>query len=170
LLAPLLGGLFLLTASGEVQAPPSKGLTYVPLNPLRLRVGRIEIQKSYVPLKRSPYVDHLFHTPPGVMLQQWILDRFIPEGGDGSGDYALITLEEAYVIEERLPAPPDSDLGSWLTTTSGEQYRARGKIEIMDARGMGTGMFELELRHGGGWWATSPFSSVITLGFYWRKT
>lgn len=112
--------------------PPATGLSYLMAPQMRLAVGRIEVSKSYTPTPQEASLSALFPVAPSVMVQQWIRDRFVPTGGEGS---AFITIEEASVVEKRLPGTPG--LKGLFTTDQTERYTARVavKIEIKDARG-----------------------------------
>lgn len=126
---------FFVYGCSNVSVPQPKGLTYIVSDPIYLRVDRLEIQKKYVSSKKFPYVDHLFPTPPSVMVQQWVKDRLVPQGSGGTGDHVLLTIEDASVVEERLH--PSSGLKSLFITNQSERYNARisVKIEIIDAQG-----------------------------------
>lgn len=125
----------LLTLSACASAPKtpsSTGLSYLMAPQMRLLVSRIEVSKSYMPSPKDASVEQLFPIAPSVMIQQWIRDRFSPAGGEGS---ALITIEEASVIEKRLPGT--LGLRGLFTTDQTERYDAQVavKVEIKDSRG-----------------------------------
>jgi hypothetical protein len=126
--------LFLVCLSGCTTSslPKAPGLHYLAAPQIQLRVGRLEIARQYTPPQKEPYVDHLFAMTPAVMVQQWARERFVPAGGVG---HAVITVEDASVIEKRLP--PQGGLKNLFTSQMVERYDARVvvKIEMMDERG-----------------------------------
>ncbi|MGL5783934.1 MAG: hypothetical protein ACRCYZ_00315 [Alphaproteobacteria bacterium] len=121
-----------LSGCGTSPLPRAPGLNYLVAPQIQLRVGRLEIAKRYAPPQKDPYVDHLFAMTPAVMVQQWARERFVPAGGAG---HAVITVEDASVVEKRLPS--QGGLNNLFASQMSERYDARVvvKIEIMDERG-----------------------------------
>lgn len=120
----------LLTAcvpTAEMPAPV--GLAYLANKPLHLNVARVEVIKKYQSSSIPPHVENDFPIPPVAMIQQWVQDRLLPVGKTG---HAVVTIEEASVIETSLKGTPGFK-GLFIVDQS-EQYDANMsvKIEIFD--------------------------------------
>lgn len=123
----------LLTAcSPSAELPPPVGLNYLANKPLRLNVARVEVIKKYQSSSTPPHVENNFPIPPVAMIQQWVQDRLLPVGKAG---YAVVTIEEASVIETSLKGTPG--FKGMFTVDQSEQYDANMsvKIEIFDDQG-----------------------------------
>lgn len=124
---------FVLTACApSVQLPEPIGLAYLSQKPIALNVARVEVIKKYQSSSTPPHVENDFPVPPVAMIQQWVQDRLLPVGKAG---YAVVTIEEASVIEEALPVT--RGLHGLFTVDQSEQYKAKMsvKIEIFDDAG-----------------------------------
>lgn len=123
----------LLTACApSAELPPPVGLAYLENKPLRLNVARIEVIKKYQSSSTPPHVENSFPIPPVAMIQQWVQDRLLPVGKTG---YAVVTIEDASVIETSLSGTPGFQ--GMFTVDQSEQYDASMsvKIEIFDDLG-----------------------------------
>lgn len=123
----------LLTAcapSAELPAPI--GLTYLANKPISLKVARVEVIKKYQSSSTPPHVENSFPVPPVAMIQQWVQDRLLPVGKTG---YAVVTIEDASVIETSLKGTPG--FKGMFTVDQSEQYDANMsvKIEVFDDQG-----------------------------------
>src|ERR1700722_7731816 len=90
----------LLTACApSAELPPPVGLNYLAATPICLNVARVEVIKKYQSSSTPPHVESNFPVPPVAMIQQWVQDRLLPVG---KKDYAVVTIEDASVIERAL--------------------------------------------------------------------
>jgi len=107
-------------------------LTSQHLKSLSLDVAKLEIIHSYNQPMTSPYVEHLFHTPPSVALNSWARDRL---RSVGTKDFARFTIIEASVIETKLDKQKGI-MGLFIKDQS-ERYDAvlEAKLEIFDDSG-----------------------------------
>lgn len=94
--------LFLASCS-SVQMPEPVGLAYLSNKPLRLNVARVEVVKQYQSSSKPPHVENELPVPPTAMIQQWAQDRLLPVGKGGG--HAVVTIEEASVVEKSLKGP-----------------------------------------------------------------
>jgi hypothetical protein len=117
--------------------PEPVGLAYLSNKPLRLNVARVEVVKQYQSSSRPPHVENELPVPPTAMIQQWAQDRLLPVGKGGS--HAVITIEEASVVEKSLKGP--GGLKKVFTSNPSEEYEAKMsvKIEIFDEFGNAKG-------------------------------
>lgn len=101
--------------------------------PIRLTVGRIDIENDYQPPYRAPNVEHLFPVPPGTALENWARDRLVAAGGSGS--LARFTIHTASVIETNLPQA--KGIASAFTVEPAERYdmTLQATLDIIDAAG-----------------------------------
>jgi hypothetical protein len=118
------------------QLPPPIGLNYLANKPIRLNVTRVEVVKKYQSSSTPPHVENDFPIPPVAMIQQWVQDRLVPVGSSG---YAVVTIEEASVVESPLPGTPG--LRGMFTVDQSEQYDANMsvRIEVFDDAGNSKG-------------------------------
>lgn len=118
------------TPSADLPAPI--GLAYLANKPLHLNVARVEVIKKYQSSSTPPHVENDFPVPPVAMIQQWVQDRLLPVGKTG---YAVVTIEDASVIETSLKGTPG--FKGWFTVDQSEQYDANisVKIEVFDDSG-----------------------------------
>lgn len=92
--------LFLLAAcETPVQVKDQPELGFKHLGPLKLNVARIDVVSHYRPTHQSPYVEHLFPTPPAKAIQIWAKDRLRAVGKTGS---ARLVITKASAIEVKL--------------------------------------------------------------------
>jgi hypothetical protein len=123
----------LLTACApSAELPDPVGLAYLANKPIRLNVSRVEVIKKYQSSSVPPHVENSFPVPPVAMIQQWVQDRLLPVGKCG---YAVVTIEEASVIESSLKGTPG--FKGMFTVDQSEQYDANMsvKVEIFDDLG-----------------------------------
>lgn len=123
----------LLTAcTPHADLPEPVGLAYLANKPIRLNVSRVEVIKKYQSSSTPPHVENNFPVPPVAMIQQWVQDRLLPVGKCG---YAVVTIEEASVIESSLQGT--SGFKGMFTVDQSEQYDANMsvKVEIFDDLG-----------------------------------
>ena len=113
-----------------------KGLPYIAEHPMRLDLDRIEVVKAYAAPGKLPNVEHQFPVPPTALVQQWVQDRLLPIGRE---DYAVVTIEDASVIES--PLPRTTGVSSWFTIDQTERYDAsiKVKVEVFDRAGHSRG-------------------------------
>jgi hypothetical protein len=124
--------LILAACAPSAQLPDPLGLAYLANKPIRLNVARVEVVKKYQSSSTLPHVENDLPVPPVVMIQQWVQDRLLPVGKTG---YAVVTIEDASVIEKRLPGT--AGMRGMFTVDQSEQYDAKMsvKIEIFDDAG-----------------------------------
>ncbi|HUX78920.1 MAG TPA: hypothetical protein VMW10_04130 [Alphaproteobacteria bacterium] len=124
--------LILAACSPSAQLPEPLGLAYLANKPIHLNVSRVEVVKKYHSSSTLPHVENDLPVPPVVMIQQWVQDRLLPVGKTG---YAVVTIEDASVIEKRLPGT--TGMRGMFTVDQSEQYDAKMsvKIEIFDDAG-----------------------------------
>ncbi len=128
---------FLLVAcSPAARLPEPLGLAYLARSPLSLNVARVEVVKKYQSSSKPPHVENDFPVPPVAMIQQWTQDRLLPVGKTG---YAVVTIEEASVIETSLKKT--KGVQSFFTVDQSEKYDAdlSVRIEIFDDLGNSKG-------------------------------
>lgn len=128
--------LFLGACSPSSQLPEPIGLAYLTNKPLRLNVARVEVIKKYQSSSTPPHVENDLPMPPVAMIQQWVQDRLLPMGKTG---YAVVTIEDASVIEASLPGT--KGFKGMFTVDQSERYDAKMsvKIEIFDDAGNAKG-------------------------------
>lgn len=126
-----------------------KGLPYIAEHPIRMDLDRIEVVKAYAPPKKLPNVEHQFPVPPTGLVQQWVQDRLLPIGRE---DYAVLTIQDASVVES--PLPRTTGMSSWFTIDQTERYDAKVKVklEVFDRTGRSRGFAS----------ATSTGSQTVT--------
>jgi hypothetical protein len=128
--------LLLVACTPSAQLPTPVGLAYLAHKPIHLNVSRVEVIKQYQSSSTPPHVENDFPMPPVAMIQQWVQDRLLPVGKTG---YAVVTIEEASVIEKSLQGT--KGLKGMATVDQSEQYDAKMsvKIEIFDDAGNSKG-------------------------------
>ncbi|MBY0501918.1 MAG: hypothetical protein K2P93_07970 [Alphaproteobacteria bacterium] len=128
----------------STRLPEPVGLAYLANKPIRLNVSRVEVIKQYQSSSNRPHVENDLPVPPVAMIQQWVQDRLLPIGKTG---YAVVTIEEASVLETPLKGTPG--FKGMFTVDQSEQYDARVsvKIEIFDDFGKSKG-FAYARAHG----------------------
>lgn len=136
LFAPIIA--LMILAGCQTTPPPAQlpEITFAHLPPLKLAVGNLSIRQAYRPKMTAPYVDHLFPTPPVLVVQRWAEERLVPQGGGSSISFTIVDASVREVALERI-----GGLRGALTTEQSERYEARieAVAEILDAQGMGTG-------------------------------
>lgn len=135
--ATLIAAAVLLAACApSTPMPDPVGLAYLAHKPIQLNVSRVEVVKKYQSSSIPPHVENNFPVPPIAMLQQWVQDRLLPVGKSG---YAVVTIEDASVIESALKGTPG--LRGVFTADQSEQYDATMsvRIEIFDDCGTSKG-------------------------------
>ena len=122
----------LIACTPHADLPEPVGLAYLANKPIRLNVSRVEVIKKYQSSSTPPHVENNFPVPPVAMIQQWVQDRLLPVGKCG---YAVVTIEEASVIESSLQGT--SGFKGMFTVDQSEQYDANMsvKVEIFDDLG-----------------------------------
>lgn len=122
--------------SPSPRLPEPVGLTYLAEKPLHLSVSRVEVVKRYKSSSTPPHVENDMPVPPVAMIQQWVQDRLVPVGNSG---YAVVTIEEASVIE--TPLKGTKGLQGYFTVDQSERYDAKMsvKIEVFDDSGHSKG-------------------------------
>lgn len=125
-------GVMLTACAPSAELPAPVGLAYLANKPIRLNVARIEVIKKYQSSSTPPHVENNFPVPPIAMIQQWVQDRLLPIGKTG---YAVVTIEDASVIETSLKGTPG--FKGMFTVDQSEQYDASMsvKIEVFDDLG-----------------------------------
>lgn len=68
--------------------------------PIRLNVAQINVVETYKAPMAAPNVDHTMPTPPIVAVKQWVGQRLVAGGAQGTLE---VTVEDASVKETRLP-------------------------------------------------------------------
>lgn len=136
--------LVLTACAPSSKLPEPVGLAYLSNKPIRLNVTRVEVVKQYQSSSTPPHVENDFPVPPVAMIQQWVQDRLLPVGKTG---YAVVTIEDASVIETELKGT--EGFKGMFTLDQSEQYDAKVsvKIEIFDDSGTSKG-FAYARAHG----------------------
>ncbi|NQU62083.1 MAG: hypothetical protein HQ512_13215 [Rhodospirillales bacterium] len=89
--------LFLLAAcETPVKSVSQPELGFKHLGPLKLNVAKIDVVARHRPPLKSPYVEHLFPTPPMKAVQIWARDRLQAVGKTGT---ARLVINKASAIE-----------------------------------------------------------------------
>jgi len=116
----------------SAEMPTPVGLSYLATKPICLDVTRAEVIEKYQSSSVPPHVENNFPVPPVAMIQQWVQDRLLPVGKTG---YAVVTIEEASVIETSLKGT--SGFKGMFTVDQSEQYDANMsvKVEVFDDAG-----------------------------------
>ena len=111
-------------------------LTFQHLKSLNLKIAKLKIINSYNPPMDAPNVDHLFNTPPALVLNRWAKDRLRAVGTNGYGQFTII---EASVTETKLEKK--KGIIALLSKDQSERYDAilEAKLEIFDDRGLSKG-------------------------------
>ena len=126
----LLGGL---TAACAFDDPQNRfaDITFAHLPDIRLDVGDVRIEQTYVSPGRDPNVEHIFPVKPEDAALRWGQDRLEAEGDRLVFRYIV---REASVTETALET--ESGVTGLLTTDQAERYDARIVIdmEILDGR------------------------------------
>ena len=126
----LLGGF---TAACTFDDPQNRfaDITYAHLPDIRLDVGEVRIEQTYVEPGRDPNVDHVFPVKPKDAAVRWGQDRL-----EAEGDLLVLRyiVREASVTETALETK--SGVTGLLTTDQAERYDARIVIDmqILDGR------------------------------------
>ena len=100
-------------------------LTYRHLPPIKLAVGRIEVEDAYTPPLRAPNVEHEFPLSPAAAARRWSDDRIRAVGEKGS---VKVTLREASVVEVALKKT--EGLTGAVTADQSERYDGTIVMEI----------------------------------------
>ena len=126
----LLGGL---TAACAFDDPQNRfaDITFAHLPDIRLDVGDVRIEQTYVSPGRDPNVEHRFPVKPEDAALRWGQDRLEAEGDRLVFRYIV---REASVTETALET--ESGVTGLLTTDQAERYDARIVIDmqILDGR------------------------------------
>lgn len=126
----LFGGL---TAGCAFDDPQNRfaDITFAHLQDIRLDVGDVRIEQTYVSPGRDPNVEHIFPVKPEDAALRWGQDRLEAEGDRLVFRYIV---REASVTETALET--ESGVTGLLTTDQAERYDARIVIDmqILDGR------------------------------------
>jgi hypothetical protein len=100
--------------------------------PFRVDVAEVALIESYLPPLRAPHVEHESPMPPVVPMRNWVRDRLIADGADGS---LKATVVDAHITETLLSV--NEDLAANLTTEQGVRFdgRVEMRLEILDRAG-----------------------------------
>lgn len=126
-------------ATGEAPPPPPPPADFAFLTRLRLDVAEIQVDDRLgppAPNDRGPRVA----VPPATYLRAIARDRFL---ADGTAGRAIVTLQQAEVIEVRLPAR-----GSLFTAEVDTRYEGRMamRLDVIAPDGSPAGFAEAEVR------------------------
>lgn len=122
---PLVFLLFLAACSSHPPTGDFAEITFEHLPDIRLDVREVEIREDYVPPLAPPNVDHLFSPRPGSVAERWAEDRLVAAG---SGRYAIYTVHNASIVEERLEV--ETGISGAVTIDQAERYTAHIEVEI----------------------------------------
>lgn len=132
---PLFIALIAFAAAACETAPSPKlpELTFTHLPPLTLGVSDIEIQYSFKPAMKEPYVDHVFPVPPQKALRQWATDRLKSRGGTERARFIVL---DGSIKEEKFPV--DQSFSAHFKKEQSERYEAsvEAVLEFIDANGV----------------------------------
>jgi hypothetical protein len=98
---------------------------FIDLAPIVLDVAAVEVVDAWNPPGRPPNVDHQFPDPPASALSRWAAQRFVAGGSAGR---AVVTIEEAGVVEERLETT--GGIRGVFTVDQAERYSAVLRVSI----------------------------------------
>jgi len=106
-------------------------ITYAHLSDIRLDVGEVQIEQTYVPPGQAPNVEHRFPVSLKDMAAQWGKDRLVAAGDRLTFRYIV---REASAIETVLPR--ETGVTGLLTTEQSERYETHVVIEmqVLDGR------------------------------------
>ena len=94
----ILGGFLILSC---VQSPPAKNfvdLSFSHLPLIHLNVNSISINRNFLSIKKSPYIEHLFPIEPVEAAEQWVKDRLRAKGGL---DRLVVSITRGTATEKR---------------------------------------------------------------------
>lgn len=90
---------------------------------MRLNVAEVRVSSEYQSPLKAPNVEHLFATPPQHALFDWAKTRLIATHGSGNQAIAHFVVEDAHVVETRLPKT--EGLKGMFTYEPTERFDAR---------------------------------------------
>ncbi|USO01351.1 MAG: hypothetical protein H6849_04650 [Alphaproteobacteria bacterium] len=74
--------------------------TLKPRDVIRIPVATIQIVNDYLPYGEDPYVDHTLSPSPSVYMEDWLAQKFIATGHEGS---VIIRIQEASLRWRKRP-------------------------------------------------------------------
>ncbi len=115
-------------------APQYPDITFGHLAPIKLDVGAVDYIQAYVPLAKSPNVEHLFPIRISQVARRWADERIEPVGVISR--IARITLLNATVIGSALETTPG--VKGAFTIDQAARYDATVEIliEIINSQGV----------------------------------
>lgn len=123
-----------LASCQDAPAPSSPaGIGFGNKPPLRLNVAQINVAQSYQPPMKLPNVDHLMPTPPLMAVNQWVGQRFVAAGAQGTLE---ITIDDASVKE--TPLQKSDGFKGFFTDDQEARYDAHIKVTIRLYDGVNT--------------------------------
>lgn len=124
---------FAAVACETAPSPKLPELTFTHLPPLTLAVSDIEVQYSFKPAMKEPYVDHIFPVPPQKALRQWATDRLKSRGGSERARFIVV---DGSIKEDKFAT--NQSFTAHFKKEQSERYEAtvEAVLEFVDASGM----------------------------------
>lgn len=116
-------------------AAQSAGFDFGGKAPILLDVATIDVESTYTPPMRDPYVDHLIPVTPTDAVRLWVTARLKAGGTQGR---ARVIIHDASVKEQALERT--SGVKGWFTKDQSEKYEGKIQVEIVvdgTSRGFG---------------------------------
>ncbi len=106
-------------------------ITYAHLSDIRLDVGEVPVEHTYVAPGQAPNVDHRFPVLPKDAAAQWGKDRLAAAGDRLTFRYIV---RKASAVE--TPLPQQTGITGLLTTDQSERYETHVVVEmqVLDGR------------------------------------
>jgi len=126
-------------ASDQPIPSPVAQVGFQHLPTIRLNVADVRMRSEYKSPLKAPNVEHLFATPPEHALLDWADTRLIAAPGAGTQAIAEFVVEDAHVIETKLPKT--EGLKGMFTYEPTERFDARvdARLEISGGADGATG-------------------------------
>lgn len=133
----LIAAVLLLAVAGCAQPNPAfemPQITFEHEPPLKLAVDHVEVVNAYHEPLAPPHVEHKMETTPAQGLKTWARDR-LKAVGDPNGDWARVTIQDAEVVEKKLPLT--QGLAGTFTTDQAYRYTlsVKATVDILNTRG-----------------------------------
>jgi hypothetical protein len=93
--------IFLLSGcAGSPSAGNQPDMTFANLQPLEVKVGKIDVRDDYKPPMKEPNVEHSFPVPPYISAENLLKKQLVAAGG---GNVLRAIIKKASVVREELP-------------------------------------------------------------------
>lgn len=133
ILALALGALLFSACQDAPSSTSSAPINFNGRAPLRLNVTQINVVETYRSPMTLPNVEHMAVTPPAMAIKQWVGQRLVAAGSQGTLE---ITIDDASIKQTELPLK--SGVEGFFTDQQSERYDARVHVTMQLYDGVNT--------------------------------